>query len=242
MTTFQPIIVQCPVCKQKMYDYELSSYTVFESTLFSDGKSDPVYSNAVDSAIKICSKCELPFWVEHVSVNEEKRYELANELPKARRISDLPFMMEENFPEKLVKYYEKLLKSGFAGSRERKYFLRMHLWWAINDLVRYRPAILKMVMRLNNLRAIKYELRNRQIQHQLFSKFTKLFKENLVEMIASSKPVHDDERIMLAEMFRESGQFRKAREVLKQAADQNNHAVRKIRKKTFLLQKKVFRL
>jgi len=242
MTTFFPIIIQCPYCKQKMYDYELTSYSVHKSTLFSDGKSSKDIGFTEDRTIKICASCEQPFWVEQITVNEDKRYQFRDSLPQAKSISDLSFMLNEKFTEELIKYYEKLLNTGFAANSEKKYFLRIRIWWAINDLIRYRTNLFGILRGIMNFNALQFHLKNRRYQRQSFRSFNPLFINNLIELILLSSPDCDDDYILLAEMYREAGKFKKAREVLRHIKDINNSAVKKIKKEIFLHRKRVIKL
>jgi hypothetical protein len=242
MTSFYPILIQCPYCKQKMFDYELSSYAVYHSTLFSDGKSSQNIGFTADQTIKICASCEQPFWVEQIAVDEEKLYQLRDSLPQAKSISDLPFMLNEKFPEELIKYYEKLLNTGFAGNSEKKYFLRIRIWWAINDLIRYRTNLFGLIRGTRKFNNLWSHFKNRRLQRQSFQSFTPLFINNLRELILLTIPIHEDDYIMLAEMYREIGQFNKARKSLNQVSDQNSSVVKKLKRKILLRQKKVIKL
>ena len=162
MTTFQPQIVRCPACKQKMYYYELASYTIFHSTVFSDGKADtspPVYN---EGAIRICAKCKQAFWAREAIIETENPYALLDKLPQALDLHDLLYDGSENYNEKFIEYYSELLQQGFAFNREKKLYLRTRLWWAINNLVRYRTPFIVLLKDILNPKRCWYYLRNRQ--------------------------------------------------------------------------------
>lgn len=242
MTTFQPVILQCPICKQKMYSYELMSYTVYSSTVYSDSKCITEPFMDTDRAISICESCKQPFWTEDSQIETENPYELVDELPKAADIYDLPEIRAENYQENLIKYYEKLIKTGFAYNNEKRYYLRIRLWWGINDLVRHRSSLISNIRAIKSFKTLNYYVKSRNKQRKIFNQFKRLFVENLIQLTLQIDPVTDDDHIMLAEMFRESGNFRKAKKSLKMVNESNGKAVKKIRKKVFFRIKKVFQI
>ena len=133
MTTFHPITLVCPHCGIKMSDYELMSYTVCSSTVYSDGLTvtEPWMNN--DKAISLCPDCQQVFWREDAVTDRDNFPE--EELPMAGELHDLPFALSDNFKVELIRFYVDLLKDGFANTVEKKVYLRLRIWWDIN-----RPA------------------------------------------------------------------------------------------------------
>jgi len=192
--------------------YEMMSYTIHSSSIYSDGMTvtEPWMNN--DTAIAICPGCGKAFWREDARIETEEIS--IDNLPLAGDVFDLPFALSETFKEELIQFYIDLLKDGFANTTDRKIYLRLRIWWGINDFVRYREAIWKLFPQFTSLRRAKVLLANRRNSRSVFAKFKTLFRENLEKMIAIFKPEHEGEQIMLAEMYRELGEMDKAREAL----------------------------
>lgn len=242
MTTFLPIILQCPLCKQKMYNYELASYTVYRSTVFSDSKTitEPFISN--DGAIKICPTCDQPLWAEDAKLNIENPYDFIDIVPKAMDIFDLPFNMTKNVNEIQIKFYKKLLEQGFAYSNEKKYYLRIRLWWAINDLVRYRTAFQRLIKDVfHPIQLLRYCKNIFQNSH-LFKSYSDLFMDNLSQLIKLTDPKTGDDYFMLAEMHREMGSFHKAKMIISKVKPQNSVSLEKLKKHILFRRKIVIKL
>lgn len=241
MTTFQPIILKCPLCNQKMHHYELTSYTVFHSTIYSDSKTITNSFADNNSAIRICASCNKAFWVDDAVIETDNPYALVDNVPKAMDILDLPFNMSEHVIENMIKFYENLLKQGFAYSNEKKYYLRIRLWWAINDLIRYRMPGLKMFKELVHFHVFWNYLKNHYKQRQVFKNFNMLFSENLLQLISLTDIKSDEDYILMAEMHRELGRFKKARAIINEASNLSNSIEKKMKTKIFFRRKHVFK-
>jgi len=237
MTTFSQITLVCPHCEIRLGAYELMSYTIHRSTVYSDGLTvtDPWMNQ--DKAIAICPECQKAFWKEDARIETEER--LGNNLPFASDTYDLPFALSETFREELIQFYADLLKDGFANTTDRKIYLRLRIWWGINDFIRHREPIWKLLPQFTNLKRAKFLLASRRKSHLAFVGFKALFRENLEKLIAIFKPEHEGEQIMLGEMYRELGEMAKAREALKGVEIKN---CRKITKAIARNKKRVMRL
>lgn len=239
MTTFSQIILHCPHCGIKMQDYEMMSITIHSSTLYSDGKqiTEPWMNN--DKAIALCPDCSKAFWREDAGIQREADRE--DGLPAAGDVYDLPFMFQDEAGEQLVHFYHNLLKSGFANTNDRKIYFRFRIWWGINDFIRYRKPLIQEFSELGSLRRISPFLEHRRKRAKLFNKHQNLFKENLEKLISIFKPEHEEEQLMLAEMYRELGQMRKAKAVLQELQNMKSSSSRKIRKAIAKNRKRVFK-
>lgn len=213
MTTFNTITLVCPHCAMKMGAYELMSYTIHSSTVYSDGMTvtEPWLNN--DKAIVICPACKKPLWLEDARLDTEEIS--IDNLPLAGDVYELPFALSETFKEELIQFYVELLKDGFANTTDRKIYLRLRIWWGINDFVRYRKPVWKLLPQFTSLKRARILLANRRNSRLVFAEFKSLFRENLEKMIAIFKPEHEGEQIMLAEMYRELGEMGKAKKALK---------------------------
>lgn len=242
MTTFQPIILVCPFCKQQMYVYQLASVTIYKSNLYSDNKIETEPYIDTDNAIKVCPSCNQNIWLEDAVLEVENPYELSDKLPKAVDIIDFLFKMDGDFRVDLIKYYEKILKQGFASNNEKKYWLRTRLWWAINDLIRNQVSFLKLFRKLVSERRIFDFIKSKIHQKKLFHHYNTLFRENIEQLIKLVNPDDEGAYFLLAEMHREIGQFRKARHYINKVEDRNHVVVKKMKKVILVRKKSVFKV
>lgn len=239
MTTFSQIIMHCPLCGIKMQDYEMMSVTIHNSTLYSDGKqiTEPWMNN--ENAIALCPYCKEVFWREDTSVQRDAGWE--DNLPTAGDVYDLPFMLQDDAEEQKIHFYRKLLKSGFANTNDRKIYLRIRIWWGINDFVRYRKPLVKELSNIGSLRRIPAFFEYRKKSTELFNKYQIIFKENLEKLITIFKPEHDGEQLMVAEMYRELGELKKAQVALLEFKDAKNSSFKKLKTAIFRQKKRVIK-
>lgn len=240
MTTFSQIILHCPHCRIKMQDYELMSYTIHHSTLYSDGKqiTEPWINK--DKAIALCPDCKEVFWRDDAPIQRDADRD--DNLPSAGDVFDLPFALRDDAKEQFIQFYQKLLKSGFANTDDRKIYLRFRIWWGINDFKRYRKPLIEELSELGSLRRISAFLEYRRKSADLFNKHQSLFKENLEKLISIYKPEHEGEQLMLAEMYRELGQMDNAKAILQELKEMKNSSFKKISKAIAKRQKRVIKI
>lgn len=242
MTTFFPVILVCPYCKQQMYEYQLASVTIYKSILYSDSKTETEPFITSNNSIKSCPTCINFFWQEDAVLPVENPYDLVDTLPKVVDIANFLFKMDGDFQVDLIKFYEKLLKQGFANNSEKKYYLRIRLWWAINDLLRNQVSFNKIFRELLVEHRIFDFIKNRVQQKKLFKSFNKLFRENIEQLILLVNPADEDANFLLAEMHREIGQFRKAKRYINKVYKINHAVSKKMKKAIFFRKKHVFQV
>ena len=225
-----------------MYHYALTSFTVYQSTAYSDNKTitEPYIDN--DGEIRICPSCKHTFWVEDVIIETNNPYELVETLPKALDIVDLPFNMSGNFIKNNIIFYEKLLKQGFAYNQDKKVYLRIRLWWAINDLIRNRTPFFELFLRGMKIRIFWDAFKNEISQKQHFRKLQIVFVDNLKQLALLIDPVSDEDYLLLAEIYRELGQFKKAGRSIQKVKLTSNKPAKIIRRKINLRRKLVVKL
>jgi tetratricopeptide (TPR) repeat protein len=240
MTTLHHVFIRCPHCKKELSDYGIMSYSVFRSTVFSDGKmiSEPYVDH--DRDIALCEACGKLFWREDAEELTEDTEYYKKELVKAGDIMDLPLALAEDFPEKLVSLYDELIRNGFAGSQERRMYLRIRLWWAINDLVRNYSPLRKQLSGVNSISGLGRFLKEKKNKRKAFKHYRKLFEENLRELIKIYSTITDEDTLMLAEMHRELGNYSAALSLLAGLDHLTWKAYRKIRSASRWKRKKVF--
>jgi len=242
MTTFSTNILSCPSCEEKMYDYELNSYTVLDSECFSDGKveNNPIIPH--NEQFLICCNCNKEFWKEDNLIASEEDNLNPEDLPKAKDIYDLDFNFEPKFESKKSHYFNNLLNEGFADTIEREVYLRIKLWHLQNDEYRNKSTERFRYLLKPNFKSGSWSLKAR-FKDILSPEDRIIFNDNLLKLTEIYKPEYEEESLMLAEMHRELGYFKEAAEVLKEIKGINNDkAYRQIRHAIKWKRTKVFKL
>jgi len=218
MTTFHPKILQCPKCKALMYTFDLMSYTIHKSVVYSDGKIEHSNSLSSDKQILICSDCRNPMWKSDVFLDDpDIRYD---ELPEAKDVFDLPFAFDADFSNKLALYYSDLLQVGFADTSEKEIYLRIKIWQLLNNEYRNQNN--------NWISDIIRGSTNTQLSNfNVLDSFQTLFIANLETLTKIYKPNCDEQQLLLAEMYREMGSFEEADNKLKEIINTNNNSAYK---------------
>lgn len=223
MTTFHPIVLKCPQCGTLMNDYELMSYTIHDSTVYSDGNSD---QHPMSKEISICAVCHLPFWRNDATLPEDPDWDTEG-LSGPLNIFELPWRFDENARELTIEYYKDLLDKEFADDDEKEIYLRTKLWWSINNIIRNLPTW----RRARNLKQLRGNINRRKKSLELFSKYKPLLDQNLDRMIFLYIKSAEADLLFLANMYREKGDFKKARVVLSKFEGKKGKAYRKIKRK-----------
>lgn len=211
MTTIIPAVYTCPNCKNEMYSFELASYTIHSSIVYSDGKSISSPPVMFNKPILICSECNKPFWKDDATREDAQRSDPDQELPEARDISDLfePFEKDRNI--KLARYYSGLLETGFANTTEREIYLRTELWRTLNNDFRNQKEDSVTDKLKESIEDLFYNTKEKETRAP---EERKMFINNLRKLISVFKPENDDEQLLLAEMYRELGEFDRALYIL----------------------------
>ena len=141
-----------------------------------DSEMMPVFPKVVR-----CSHCNGIFWV-----NDAKRIGTSDSFDDGA--DTIPEEWSEALPiiELDIDGYQDALIQGLGSTKEREKYIRIQLWWSLNDLVRYEDK-----------------------QPKLFRLNEKLFQENLKLLVELLKDSESTEKIMKAEISRELGDFEK---------------------------------
>jgi len=204
MTLLNPIVTKCPHCGSLMSDYELMSYTVFHSENYSDGKSDNGIPD--EKMVSICVECRRPFWRNDAILPGGDHGEASAGLPFAGDINEYLWDFEDNRQLQRIGFYKGLLDDGFHDSDEKEAYLRTRLWWAVNDLLRYRRRWMPPFRPRLILEAIRHNRMNRR----LFMSYRQLMQKNLERLMFLYIKGGDADPLYLANMYREKGDFAKA--------------------------------
>lgn len=239
MTTFSTRILQCPICENKMYTYQLNSYTLHNATVYSDGKTVCNPPSMFDKIILICTDCRKTFWRDDAII-EDKNHDIShNDLPNAMDVHDLLFTFDSDFPLKLAEYYSGLLENGFANTKDREIFLRTELWRLLNNSKRNKSSNIFSYVKKGDIKELISSIRDITKSDNS----NKLFNDNLKKLISIYNYKDDDELLLLAEMYRELGNHSKASLLLEKIKNINNNgAYKKIQKANNRKNTKVFKL
>ena len=235
MTTFHPIILECPKCSTLMSAYELMSYTVHRSENYSDGKTE--FGVPASKDISICTACRLPFWREDGRLPGDPDWEEHGDLGSVMDLHDLEWNFDDDRNEKTIAFYKDLLDNGFADTDEREIFLRVRIWWSVNDLLRH----LSSWRSARNLKMLRAIIKHRREASSLFESYRELFDQNLERLIFLYIKGDDVDLLYLANMYRESGNFSKAREILDKV-ERKSSSWRKLKRKVGKKDRRVFKL
>lgn len=235
MTTFDILTVKCPHCGTLMTHYELMSYTVNNVESWSDGKVDAGIPEMKRAGI--CAGCSKEFWIEDAKLPHDYQPDEGEDLPVVKDVYDLGWVFDDDREVKAIMYYQNLLEDGFADNDERELYLRSHLLWSINDLVRYRPSCWKA----RNLRMLTGMLKSRREGKKTFKVFETIHRSNLERLIFLLIKSGDFDLLYVAELYRETGNFDKALDIL-QKVEQKGNNWKKIRKKVGKKDSMVFKM
>ncbi|MFA7062210.1 MAG: hypothetical protein WC156_15505 [Pedobacter sp.] len=170
---------KCPTCQITIQRSSLASGNTFGAIYWTDGKMDaemlPEYS-----AIVKCPDCRNLFWIEDAIVIGEydwfrgEDFEAPEEWKNAKSLID----------PQIDDYISAIEAKTFSDDSNREKYMRIRLWWLINDFVRYEDK-----------------------QPDLFKKHRELFLNNLMHLDKLLGDNHDYEKLMKAEISRELGHF-----------------------------------
>ncbi len=224
-----------------MGHYELMSYHVHRSTLFSDGKVEHDASFLEDKSMLVCPHCREVFWRDDAIEKEIHYEEDQEELPFSMSVLDLELTRRENYPEGLIGFYKELLSRGFANNEQRELYLRILLWRTINDLIRFQKPLWKTID-WEVLQRPLFFIKSRWQSNQRFSQHADLFHKNLSRLVTLFQPVEQNDLLLKAEMYREMGNRKQALNILNSLKSNPGNHIRKIRQSTLRFKKRVFQL
>ncbi len=234
------LIIACPECDFLMQKDTIESGNTFGAKYWSNGKVDapmfPNYPNIVK-----CGDCRVFFWVEDVLVEEEipleKYYEmdweewrenfpqlvklevLGWEKTNREPLEDSKTIKGKKKPPPMVrgltlKELNRAINKGFGKTKEKELYLRTHLWWAVNDK----------------------ENENKD------ASIKKIKESNFIGMEALLNQANPEDRIMKAEIKRQSGDFQEALKYLVDLPEEYHRVSEQIKQEINMKNTKVFEL
>jgi hypothetical protein len=243
MTTFSTQYFTCNHCKHAMFQYELASYHVYSSEVYSDGYVDYNPPVSFNPLIIICSKCRKPLWYEDLNYTESLSDAEKENADKSCDVYDLPISRELNFNYKLAEYYTELIGDGFVTSNDKEIKLRIEIWHLLNNDKRFGTMSWFIQLIHGRFHIANTLLKGWKKKKLELIMANKLFRRNLNKLCAIYQSENDEDRLLLAEMFRESREFGKAKSILKELVDLvGTNAYKKILKATKYRKSRVIKL
>lgn len=204
-------IYQCPNCKSEIGVDTIRSGNTFGAILYSDGKTDaPMLPEEVK--ITKCSNCDNIFWLESKNIvktvepwDKDKLY------PEAQKAEVLS----------LYDYILALEQNVFNSIKDEEY-LRIRLMWKFNDRIRdywyFYENNYEFWCKLYH-KGEEKGLDNDKVSvnHKILlrdKREKKIWKENILRIIELLADGDDGKIIMIAELYRNLGEFEKSKTTL----------------------------
>jgi len=202
------LISNCPSCHAAFLQQDLISGNTINGMYFSDGKNHFPMLPDLPKFVR-CEACQAFFWLKDVLSEELPRSYGPDEIPPGEDIPYARWPSAEDLAEAIrLEYFRDI---------EEEEYLRMHLWWDMNN--KFRGG-----RRGEPADASLYEINLRE----------------LIRIKLAARPVNS---LLLAEMHRELGDFEKAMEYLQQVKEAGlQKIVAQVREKILQKDRLVFML
>lgn len=166
-------VIACPHCGSLARQHTLISGNTFGAILWSDGKQEAPMLPEFPAVTK-CHGCKRFYWVDEAEVKGEiepfgDKWEIAQ---PTRHLT--------------IDEYIEALDAGVGSTRRKERYLRVHFWWAVNDIIR------------------------RNSSAQIPMRYVQKWRENLTKLSVLLDERDPNDRIMKAEIARETGDFAQA--------------------------------
>lgn len=239
MIKLDTFYIQCPKCRSWLEGKTIRSEMVNQSILYSDGKTlNDNYITEIQKMI-VCPACSHWFWID----NYEEPLALKNSPKKVYytwntwRFYGIHFSSNEGHLA-LISHYNKFL-SNQKYDAEKEIYFRRFLWWAYNDLVRYRSQMSFKCLISGQMSFLVWYRNRKRLKKglELFLQHHEDFVNNLRRLLAliENRYTEDDEEfeatnLEVMEIYREIGEHEKAAELLGQVT-RRTHYISFIEKK-----------
>ncbi|GBD35943.1 hypothetical protein HRbin36_01059 [bacterium HR36] len=175
-------VITCPHCGFLAKQRTLISGNTIGAILWSDGKLEAPMLPEFPAVVR-CRGCKRFYWVDEARVKGEIE-------PFGYQSQHLELQRAEYTQHLTIDEYIEALDTGVGSDMQKERYLRVHFWWAVNDLVRGNA--------------------NAQIPVRYIQKL----RENLAKLSVLLDENDPNERIMKAEIARETGDFTRAIQLL----------------------------
>jgi len=203
MTEGPTFVYKCEKCGRFVTRESLRSGNTFGAQLFSDGKRIAPMLPEFPSIVK-CKKCKTFFWLNDKNkIGECERYEINNEWKGA----DKAEFLSAN------EYNDAINLKIYTNENEQK-FLRVKLWQAFNDKIRNREDI-----------DISDD------DNEIYKQNCKILIEILEQKNIDYGRIMIDEKIMIAELNRNLGNFIECKNALEKINEEEYFWIKNILEK-----------
>ena len=217
MTTFETQIFNCGKCNEKLFYFELTSFYIIESESYSDGYMDSSPPLPSFNQVVICPNCQHIEWKDDI-INEEGNN--IEDCIQCTGLDDIMRSFEIRPNLKMAGYYMDLINSGFADSVDREVSIRIEIWRTLNNSIRYSDhvktgpsGILKKAQSVFGGNSVIFSEEEYNI-----------YKPNLQRLTTLFKPEYYEQELLLADMYRELGEFDMALNVLENTAQSDRNS------------------
>ena len=244
MTSFELFYVQCPCCGAWLTGKKAKAETINQSVLYSDGMVISDLFPVNPQKLVCCPGCSHAFWLEP-----------HHEHPKVEGINDMgPYAwgswrffganLDENRGRMaLIRHYLRILDQLKPFAPEQEIYLRYALLWAYNDLYRHSKegAVGRLIRSHSSMRVRLSQYLFHREGIRLFLAHQNGFIRNINRLIALLEQNPPDDLVQLVELYREAGEFQKAKDLLK-SVPRRTHYINRLMACIKESDKKVFRV
>lgn len=244
MTSFENYYLQCPCCNSWLTGKQANSDTVNQSLLFSDGMIISDLTPIVQQKIVLCPACAIYFWRDKQTLEKDEAV--------LKGFHAYPWSSWHLFGcnlltnagrKALVKHYWCLIKKVDFQNEHQEIILRKSLLWAYNDL--YRDALSFSLQDVFNSRFSFRSWQNLKLFHKENQGFFEAeqadFQANLQKLIVLLEQMPEPDPAVLAELYREAGDFKKAMEIIDKI-DRRTHFINSLIKHIKNGERRVFKV
>ena len=195
-------IYQCPQCDSLISVGSLMSGNTFGAHLYSDGR---LVAPMMPEFPKItrCSKCKTIFWISKAKKIGQRGFGIADRFEGT--LEDQKYQNAQTARFLSFQQYILALECTIYSSSEEEFYIRKKLWWCFNDKVRDGKSL--FIYKLNSQRWSENIIR-------------------LIELLDKNDDCIDKEKIMLAELNRNLGNFEKCMYLLNSIEDPERKSIK----------------
>jgi len=218
MTSFEDFYIQCACCEAWLIGKTSKVETVSQSLLFSDGMIINDLIPANPQKLVLCPACGKFFWIQ--------KEQCLDTLPEAEHETAYPWtswrffgcnLLDNRGRIALINHYWRSLALLTPIIQQQEIWIRQSLLWAYNDL--YRDAEKwQFGDFFKGKVSLRYLLSSRSFNKRgvaFFEAERPRINENILALIHLLEQDEKAEPAMIAELYREMGDFVKAAENLK---------------------------
>lgn len=194
---------RCTKCGTLKEKFTLASGNTFRAKTYSDGKLVANGIMEIPQLVK-CGKCGQFFWLRkenEVGCYKYKDYDKLKQMVRKEEVANVDEIETAVFLT--INEYHEVLGEDIIESVGDEHYLRRQLWWKYNDRIRDGVDIF------------------------IESGDEKRWEENLIVLLTLMDERDIDEKIMLAELYRNLGNFKKCMELLDSIDELKGHILYK---------------